>query len=73
MDRRGWRGNNKDGEYAFRDCGRGVQLDLMRDKVERMGISGRIASVGQSTDVASWLKRMDLFFLTSRVEVCQMF
>ena len=24
--------------------------------------------MGQSTDIASWLKRMDLFFLTSRVE-----
>lgn len=48
--------------------GGGVQLDLMRDKVERMGISGRVHLVGQSTDVASWLKRMDLFFLTSRVE-----
>ena len=33
-----------------------------------MGISGRVHLVGQSTDVASWLKRMDLFFLTSRVE-----
>ena len=48
--------------------GGGVQLELMRENVERMGIGDRVHLVGQSTDIASWLKRMDLFFLTSRVE-----
>ncbi|RZD48151.1 MAG: hypothetical protein CXT66_06210 [Methanobacteriota archaeon] len=48
--------------------GGGIQLELMREKVERMGIGNRVHLVGQSTDIASWLKRMDLFFLTSRVE-----
>ena len=48
--------------------GGGIQLELMRENVERMGIGDRVHLVGQSTDIASWLKRMDLFFLTSRVE-----
>lgn len=48
--------------------GGGLQLEMMRENVERMGIGERVHLVGQSTDIASWLKRMDLFFLTSRVE-----
>jgi len=48
--------------------GGGVQLELMKEYVERKGSNHRIHLVGQSTDIASWLKRMDLFFLTSRVE-----
>ena len=48
--------------------GGGIQLELMKEYVERKGSNHRIHFVGQSTDIASWLKRMDLFFLTSRVE-----
>jgi glycosyltransferase involved in cell wall biosynthesis len=48
--------------------GGGIQLELMKEYVQRKGIDNRMHLVGQSTDIASWLKRMDLFFLTSKVE-----
>ena len=37
------------------------------DEISDRGLSGRIHLVGQRDDV-SWLKRMQLFLLTSRVE-----
>ena len=40
----------------------------IRDEVAALGKDERIHLIGQRSDVSSWLKRMDLFLLTSRVE-----
>jgi len=48
--------------------GGGMQLDIMRSYVDELNISDRVHLVGQSKDVGAWLEKMDLFFLTSKVE-----
>ena len=55
-------------DLHFIIVGGGVRLESMRDLVDSMELSGRIHLVGQSARVGSWLKRMDLFFNSSKVE-----
>ena len=55
-------------DVHFVIVGGGQMLDVMRGEISDRGLSGRIHLVGQRDDVSSWLKRMQLFLLTSRVE-----
>ena len=55
-------------DVHFVIVGGGQMLDVMRDEIANRGMDNRIHLVGQKRDVASWLKRMDLFLLTSRIE-----
>ena len=59
---------SKNPNVHFVLVGGGMQLDLMREYVEELNISDRVHLIGQSKDVGSWLEKMDLFFLTSKVE-----
>lgn len=55
-------------DVHFVIVGGGQMLDVMRGEISDRGLSGRIHLIGQRDDVSSWLKRMQLFLLTSRVE-----
>ena len=55
-------------DVHFVIVGGGQMLDVIRDEVAALGKSERIHLIGQRSDVSSWLKKMDLFLLTSRVE-----
>ncbi len=55
-------------EVHFIIVGGGQLFESFRIHIEELGLSNRIHLIGQSSDVASWLDRFDLFLLTSRVE-----
>jgi mannosyltransferase len=40
----------------------------VRDRVDELGISDRITFAGEQSDVASWMRRMDVFVISSRRE-----
>jgi len=48
--------------------GGGMLLDTIRKYIEERGFEDRIHAVGQTDYVHSWLEKMDLFLLTSKVE-----
>jgi glycosyltransferase involved in cell wall biosynthesis len=39
-----------------------------RDRAEELGIAQRLAFVGEQSDVAGWMRRMDVFVISSRRE-----
>ena len=39
-----------------------------RERTHELGISDRVAFVGEQTDVAGWMRRMDIFVISSRRE-----
>lgn len=48
--------------------GDGPEREVIEAQVHRLGLSARVELAGESDDVATWLRRADLFVLPSRAE-----
>jgi len=59
---------NKHKNVHFVLVGGGQLLEETRAKLSQRGMSDRIHLVGQTKYVASWMKKMDVLLMTSRVE-----